>query len=217
MPIPIEGIYAITPDCDGVEELREKVAAAIQGGVRLVQYRNKRSSVDRRTEQALMLSELTRRAGAILVVNDDPALAASCGAEGVHLGRSDPQVADARRCLGRPGIVGVSCYADLSRAEAAQAQGADYVAFGSFFPSVTKPGASPAPLSLLAKARARVPLPIVAIGGIGPHNARAVFHAGAGAVAVISSLFGARDIAAAARELVEIAAEAKRAFPVQTS
>lgn len=214
MPTPIEGIYAITPDCDGVQELCDKVAAAIEGGVRLVQYRNKRSAAGRRTEQALMLSDLTRRAGALLIVNDDPDLAARCGAGGVHLGQDDPTVAEARRRFRRSCIVGVSCYDDLPRAVAAQALGVDYVAFGSFFPSATKPGASPAPLSVLAQARARLPLPIVAIGGIGPGNAEAVFRAGASAVAVISSLFDARDIAAAARELVEIAAEAKRVYPV---
>jgi thiamine-phosphate pyrophosphorylase len=213
----IEGVYAITPDCDSVEELREKVGAAIEGGVRLVQYRNKISSAQRRLEQALMLSDLTGGAGALLIVNDDPELAARCGARGVHLGRDDPQVVQARSRLGPSATIGVSCYADLARAAAAQSQGASYVAFGSFYPSASKPGASPAPLSLLTQARARLTLPIVAIGGIGHDNVRAVLEAGASAVAVINGVFGARDIVAAARELVQIAAQAKQRSPVQPS
>jgi thiamine-phosphate pyrophosphorylase len=211
----IEGVYAITPECDGVGELEDMVGAALAGGVRLVQYRNKRSGVQRRFEQANMLMRLAREAGATLIVNDDPWLAAQCGAHGVHLGREDAGLAAAREAVGTSAMIGVSCYASLSRAVQMQAAGADYVAFGSFFASRTKPGAVSAPLALLSEAAGVIRLPIVAIGGIGPDNAAAVLQAGASAIAVISSLFGARDIAAAARRLVGIAAEGAASRLVQ--
>jgi thiamine-phosphate pyrophosphorylase len=217
MPKRIEGVYAITPDCESVDELREKVRAALAGGVRLLQYRNKTCSAQRRLLQALMLAQLAREAGAELIVNDEPVLAAQCEASGVHLGGNDADIATARQVIGSSAIIGVSCYASLTRALEAQEAGADYVAFGSFFPSSTKPGAVAAPLSLLSEARSRLRLPIVAIGGIGVVNAEAVFRAGANAIAVITSLFGAPDISAAARELTRIAAAAAEARAVQST
>jgi thiamine-phosphate pyrophosphorylase len=121
-------------------------------------------------------------------------LADLVGADGVHLGRDDGTVREARLILGPDKLIGVSCYADLGRARQAEQEGADYVAFGSFFPSTTKPDAVPAPLPLLAVAREKLALPIVAIGGITLENCAQLVEAGASAVAVLSALYGATDI-----------------------
>lgn len=206
----IEGLYAITPDAQDGVALCDMVSAALRGGVRLVQYRNKSASAERRAEQARALVVLCRPFGARLIVNDDPQLAALCGAWGVHLGAGDATPGQARQVLGPKALIGVSCYSSVERAVRAQAEGADYVAFGSFFPSTTKPEATPAPLSLLKQARAAVALPVVAIGGITAHNAAHVIEAGADAVAVAHGLFGVADVERAARHLIEIVATAPK-------
>ncbi len=128
------------------------------------------------------------------IVNDDLRLAVLCGADGVHLGADDASLKEARINLGPDSIIGVSCYGDLERAARAQAEGADYLAFGSFYSSGTKPQAPLVPLSTLQLARLRFTLPLRAIGGIQPENAQALREAGADAVAVISALFDAQDI-----------------------
>src|SRR5262249_5338269 len=147
---------------------------------------------------------LCRAAGVPLVVNDDLDLARSLGADGVHLGREDAAIAEARAQLGPGRILGASCYDRIDLALAARRAGADYVAFGSAFPSATKPGAVRAPLALYREAKARVDVPIVAIGGITRGNARSLIDAGADAVAVISALFDAPDIERCARDLAEM-------------
>lgn len=134
-----------------------------------------------------------------MIVNDHVELARAVDADGVHVGADDAAVADARARLARGKIIGASCYDDLERAQSAVLQGADYVAFGSFFVSSVKPGAVCAPLSILRAARQRIAKPVVAIGGITLDNARALIDAGADAIAVISALFGAPDIESAAR------------------
>lgn len=209
----IEGLYAVTPDTQDSGALCDMVAAALTGGVRMIQYRNKSVDEQRRAAQARTLAAVCRQFGARLIVNDDPQLAAVCSADGVHLGAGDIAVAQARRILGPTALIGVSCYSALERAVRAQADGADYVAFGSFFPSLTKPEATPASLSLLKQAGAVIGLPIVAIGGITAENAGRVIEAGADAVAIVNGLFGAADVESAARRLVEIvnAALARRA------
>ena len=116
----------------------------------------------------------------------------------MHLGRDDVCVEQARAALGPQAVIGASCYDDLSRAERALQAGADYLAFGSFFPSTVKPAAVRARLALLQEARRRFALPLVAIGGITPHNARQVIEAGADAVAVVTALFDAPDTRSAA-------------------
>jgi thiamine-phosphate pyrophosphorylase len=200
----IEGLYAITPDMQDNGALCDVVAAALRGGVRLIQYRNKSAPAERRAEQARALVALCRPLGAGLIVNDDPHLAALCGARGVHLGAGDASTVQARQVLGPKALIGVSCYSSVERAVRAQAEGADYVAFGSFFPSATKPEAAPAPLSLLKQARAAVTLPVVAIGGITAQNAVRVIEAGADAVAISKGLFSAAQIEPAARDLIDI-------------
>lgn len=196
----IRGLYAITPDEPDAAKLLSQVEQALRGGVRILQYRNKSADAALRQQQASALRALTHRFDALFIVNDDAALAAAVGADGVHIGGEDGSVADARRLLGKSGIIGVSCYNRPSLAQEAVRQGADYVAFGAFFPSSVKPGAACAEVSMLQAARCELHVPIVAIGGITAQNGAALVQAGADALAVISALWNASDIAQAARE-----------------
>lgn len=201
---PIRGLYAIADT--GVisgDRLLDAVGQAITGGARLVQYRDKEGA-GARTGQARALAALCRRLGVLYIVNDDPELAAAAGADGVHIGRDDAPLAQVRERLAQGSIVGVSCYNDLGRALAAEAAGADYVAFGSFYPSATKPHAVRADLELLREARARLRLPVVAIGGITPENGARLIAAGADALAVINGVFAQPDIEAAARRYAQL-------------
>jgi thiamine-phosphate pyrophosphorylase len=206
--VPIEGVYAITPDLEDTRLLHDQVRSILLAGVRIVQYRSKTADAERRAEQAQMLTALCHRFAACLIVNDDVELADHCGADGVHLGRDDPAVTEARRILGARRLIGVSCYAEVARAKRAASDGADYVAFGSFFLSSTKPAADNAPLAVLADARRTMHLPVVAIGGITADNAALAIGAGADAVAVVNGLFGASNVHNEARRLIEAAARA---------
>ncbi|MEK6662418.1 MAG: thiamine phosphate synthase [Pseudomonadota bacterium] len=194
----IKGLYAITPETGDTAQLLLKTRAALVGGANVVQYRSKSTDIALKHEQATELLELCRAFHVPLIVNDDVRLAALTDAEGVHVGEDDARLMEARIILGPDKIIGVSCYQDLARAEQFEAEGADYVAFGSFHPSPTKPGARPCPLSLLTEAKAKLHLPVVAIGGITLDNARPLIDAGADAIAVISALFDAPDVALAA-------------------
>lgn len=200
----IRGLYAIA-DSAWIEEAMfvPAVEAALAGGARLVQYRDKHGPPARRRRLALALNGLCARHGALFIVNDDVALAAETGAS-VHLGRDDPDPCAARAALGPGALIGVSCYDRLELALEARDRGADYVAFGSFYPSITKPEAVRAPLGLLTEARRRLQLPIVAIGGITPENAPVLIAAGADALAVAAGLFRAPDIGAAARRFARL-------------
>ncbi|HKB60221.1 MAG TPA: thiamine phosphate synthase [Gallionellaceae bacterium] len=204
-PTPaIRGLYAITPDEADSDVLRHKVLLALQGGARIVQYRNKSADMAEGLAQAQALRALTRAYGALFIVNDDPQLALAVDADGVHLGRGDTPFAEARGLLGTAKIIGVSCYNQLPLAQAARAGGADYVAFGAFFSSSVKPDAVTADLDLLRAARAEIDAPIVAIGGITAQNGAVLVDAGADALAVISALFGAPDIPAAAKDFAKL-------------
>jgi len=178
--------------------LATQVAQAIAGGARVIQYRNKGGDPHRRLREAQALLAVCRAGGVPLIVNDDVALAAHIGAEGVHLGRDDADPAGARTRLGPDAIIGVSCYDRLERGIAAQASGADYAAFGRFFPSRTKPLATPATPDLLRRAREILDIPLVAIGGITPDNGSILIAAGADMLAVVDAVFGQADIRAAA-------------------
>lgn len=202
------GLYALTPDCGDAASLLAKVRDALAGGACLIQYRSKIGDAALRREQAGLLTTLCRDWRVPLVINDDARLAADVGADGVHLGRDDADVATARAILGPGALIGVSCYADLERGSAAAAAGADYVAFGSVFPSTTKPLAPLAPLALLGQARRRTGLPVAAIGGITLDNAPQVIAAGADLLAVISDLFDAPDVAARAAAYARLFLEA---------
>ena len=190
------GLYAIT---DGPRtDLLDAAEAALAGGARLLQYRDKTNDRERRLIEARGLAALCARYSVPLIINDDVQLALAVAA-GVHLGADDTDIAAARRVLGPHAIIGVSCYDSLARARELSAAGADYVAFGAFFSSTTKPAARQAPLQLLHEA-ATLGVPLVAIGGITPDNAHRLIAAGAHYLAVISAVFAADDIAAAAQQ-----------------
>lgn len=193
------GLYAITPDGLPADRLLAAVDAALAGGVRWLQFRDKSGDANRRLTVAGALQFRCTAVGARLIINDDVDLALAVGAAGVHLGADDGDLAAARGRLGAQCILGVSCYADLDRAARAAAAGADYLAFGAVYPSSTKPAAVQAPLALLREARARFALPLAAIGGITADNAAPVIAAGADLLAVVSDLFQAPDITARAR------------------
>lgn len=193
------GLYAVTGETSSPEELVDRVARAIHGGAVLVQYRDKSGDATRRQREAAALLELCRSTSVPLIINDDVALARLIGADGVHLGKDDALLAQARAALGQEAIIGVSCYNSLEHALQARDAGADYVAFGSFFPSSTKPAAVRAGPDLLRAARSRIDLPIVAIGGITPENGARLIEAGADLLAVIHGVFGVPDSEHAAR------------------
>lgn len=194
---PRRGLYLITPDESDTARLVARTRAVIGSAV-LLQYRNKSADRGLRLEQASALLELCRVGGVQLVINDDADIASAIGADGVHLGEGDDAPATVRARFAKGGMIGVSCYDDLRRAETAAASGAAYLAFGAFFASPTKPAARRASPALLHEAR-RFRLPLVAIGGITPDNGRALIDAGADLIAVISGVFDAPDPVLAAR------------------
>ncbi|HLD65921.1 MAG TPA: thiamine phosphate synthase [Pseudomonas sp.] len=191
----LRGLYAITDSqllADG--KLLPYVEAALQGGVRLLQYRDKSADEARRLREAQALRDLCERHGATLIINDDAELAARLGV-GVHLGQSDGSLAAGRALLRPKAVIGATCHAQLELAEQAAREGASYVAFGRFFDSKTKPGAPTATLELLQLARSRLSLPIAAIGGVTLDNGQALIEAGADLLAVVHALFGAASAA----------------------
>jgi thiamine-phosphate pyrophosphorylase len=198
-------LYAVTPDESDTARLSWMVDAAIAGGASAIQYRNKQASARQKRAQARALVEICRRRGAHFIVNDDARLARDVGADGVHVGEDDADLAKARALVGGNAIVGVSCYNDLARAQRLVAEGADYVAFGTFFASRVKPDAPRAELGLIAAAR-QLGVPVVAIGGITSGNARILVEAGVDAVAVITDVFAHDDPAAITRAAAAIAA-----------
>lgn len=195
----LRGLYAITPDNPpATPPLTTRVEQAIAGGARMVQFRDKSSDAHERLRAARALLSVCHAAGVPLIINDDLDLAQKIGADGVHLGRDDADPSEARARLGPRAIVGVSCYDRFERAVDAQESGADYAAFGRFFPSTTKPLAVQATPGLLRRARPRLTVPLVAIGGITPENGRSLVRAGADMLAAVDAVFGQRDIRAAA-------------------
>jgi thiamine-phosphate pyrophosphorylase len=199
--LPARGLYAIT---DGPRpDLHAAVEGALAGGAAIVQYRDKSGDGERRRTEAADLLAMCRRFGVPLIVNDDVELAAAVGADGVHLGEHDGDIDAARTRLGAAAIIGVSCYDSLDRARQLAAAGADYLAFGAFFPSPTKPLARRAHASLLRDAKS-LGLPLVAIGGITPDNAQPLIEAGANFIAAISGVFAASDPSTAARSYANL-------------
>ncbi|MPT55704.1 MAG: thiamine phosphate synthase [Alcaligenaceae bacterium] len=220
---PLRGLYGITPEWDDTARLIAAVEAAARGGLRAVQLRRKLAEPAKRLEQARALRAACDRLDLLLIINDDWRLAIEAGADGVHLGRGDGDIAQARQAGGPALLIGASCYAEPGLARAALAAGADHVAFGAVFDSPTKPAAVHAPLSCLTEARGlrrpgTVPPArpaIVAIGGITPANAKQAATAGADALAVITALFGADDIEAAARAFGQAWAEDSAGAPTK--
>ena len=204
------GLYALTPDSVDDDWLVMAAGAAIRGGASAVQYRNKSVDAAQRLRQAQRLARACREGGALFIVNDSVELARAVGADGLHIGRNDGDPVAIRAALGADAVLGVSCYDSFERALAVRGV-ADYVAFGSVYVSSVKPGAVRAPLALFARAR-EAGMHAVAIGGIDEGNAFEVAQAGAGAVAVITAVFGeaggteradATRIEGAARRVVE--------------
>lgn len=198
---PARGLYAIT---DGPRaDLIDACAAAIEGGAAVLQYRDKTNAWFRRRGEASGLAALCLRHHVPLIINDDVELTAAVGAAGVHLGEDDVDIAAARKRLGRDAIIGASCYDSLERARDLAAAGADYLAFGAFFASPTKPKARRATLDLLRAART-FGKPLLAIGGITADNAAALIAAGADFVAAISGVFEQHEISEAARRYADL-------------
>lgn len=199
--MPRGGLYAIT---DGPrDDLPVAVRAALEGGAAMLQYRDKTHAAARRLREARTLVLICAEFAAPLIINDDVELAHASAAAGVHLGEDDADIASARAALGPAAIIGVSCYDSLQRAAAAAAAGADYLAFGAFYPTTTKPVSRHARPSLLHEAR-RFVLPLVAIGGITPDNGESLIDAGADFLAVVSGVFGTTDIRAATQSYVQL-------------
>ena len=199
----LRGLYAITPEAKDTDWLVARVEECLAGGAALVQYRAKKAASHLALEQARALAALCRAARVPLIVNDSLELAIAAGADGVHLGRGDIDASRARAAL-PDGLIGVSCYDDPQAAAAAARAGADYVAIGSLFASATKPGANRASLENLMAAKRISGLPVAAIGGINSDNATRALQAGADMLAVISALFEAADVGAAARAFANL-------------
>jgi len=200
-PFPARGLYAVTPEGLQGEALLDAVREAVGGGAKAVQYRNKSKDRKGRKRDAAGLTALCRALSVPLIINDDVELAVEVQADGVHVGREDPAPEAAREYMvhrhgadwARDAIIGVSCYDELARARQALASGADYIAFGSFFPSATKPSAVRAALDLLSAIRPSAQVPIVGIGGITAENAGVLLEHGVDVVAVVQGIFGAGD------------------------
>lgn len=201
----LTGLYAITDASINDPEITiQCVKQALAGGARCIQFRDKSDNHEQRLQTSIALRELTKQANALFIINDNVELAKSVKADGVHLGQDDTELGKAREQLGQDSLIGISCYNQFELAKKAADQGADYVAFGSFFSSPTKPNAVKADIQLLQRAKRELVIPIVAIGGITIENAGSLVEAGADMVAVIDGLFGQTDIEATARHFCSL-------------
>ena len=201
----LRGLYAITDERLMAEsDFLSKAELALLGGARLIQYRDKSTDTDKRLHQATALKQLCEQKGSLLIINDDIELAHTVQAHGVHLGKDDTSIAKARQQLGSHSVIGVSCYDQLDLALAAEKAGADYVAFGAFFASPTKPDAQTASLELLKIAKQQLHTPICCIGGITVNNADTLIEQGADMTAVISDLFSSDDIQTTASHIARL-------------
>ena len=205
MQTKVRGLYVIT-DTHLIPRGRfvETVEAALRGGATMVQLREKTAPHEEIVRLGRELLAVTRRYGALLIVNDHPLVAREIGADGAHVGREDPPVAEARSLLGPHAIIGASCYGEVARAVAAEEAGADYVAFGTPFPSPTKAKRTDTSLGIYQEVKQQVKVSVFAIGGITADNARQVIEAGADGIAVVSGVFGAPDVESAARALAQL-------------
>ena len=185
----INGLYAVTSDESNTDLLLSKIEAALQGGVSVLQYRNKLASHKLQTQQASAILPLCRQYHVPFIINDSVDLCLTLDADGVHIGADDGNIAEVRQRLGAYKILGASCYNRLDLAMQAQQAGASYVAFGACFASNTKPNAPVANLDLFKQAKAQLHIPTVAIGGITLKNALTVIQAGADSIAVINAIF----------------------------
>ena len=196
----IQGLYAITDShMIAPKKFTARVRQALDGGARVIQYRDKSKHHELRLEQAASIVALCKEFNAVSIINDDIELAKAVQADGLHIGSEDDDIAYARAELGANKIIGVSCYASLDLANLAISRSADYVAFGSVFASSTKPNAPIAGLDILQQAKLTLNVPIVAIGGINIDNLPNVIAAGADSVAIVSGVFASNNVAVAAQ------------------
>jgi len=200
----LKGLYAITDAKLMSENLLNMAEQAINGGVTILQYRNKTASITQQEQEARTLCQLCKKNNVLFIVNDDIELATKVNADGVHLGQKDTQINSARKKLGPDKIIGITCHNQIELAQQAQSQGADYIAFGRFYSSLTKPDAPAAKLSLLAEAKKTISIPIVAIGGITSDTAPELLEQGADMLAVIHGIFAQHDVFAASKQFVEV-------------
>ncbi len=200
----LQGLYVITDPALCGTNIINKVEQAISGGAQIVQYRNKAAGQQQQLDEAKALQTLCQKYHRIFIINDDIALAKAVNADGIHLGRTDKAIHTAREQLGNEKIIGVTCHSDLNAAKEAQSQGADYIAFGRFYPSHTKPSAPPAKIDILQQAQSQLQRPIVAIGGITIENAATLITAGADMLAVIHAIFGQENIKQSAQNLSQL-------------
>ena len=200
----IKGLYAITPDMADTDLLLQKVEAALQGGINILQYRNKAANHKLQTQQAREILPLCRQYKVPLIINDSVKLCLTLGADGVHLGADDGNLSEVRARIGNNKILGASCYNCFDLALTAQQAGASYVAFGACFDSSTKPSAHVASLDLFTKAKNELNISAVAIGGISLQNAHQVIAAGASAIAVINAIFNANDVKLASQQFSQL-------------
>lgn len=185
----MKGLYLVTPDWDDTARLLCVSEAALLGGVTVLQYRHKTAPPALRLVQASALLALCRRFQCRFIINDHVDLCLQIGADGVHVGGTDASVATVRAQIGPDLILGASCYGDLDLARTAYAAGASYVAYGGFYPSLVKKYPVTTAIDILAASHEAVPLPVVVIGGMTPHNAAPLVRAGADMVAAISSVY----------------------------
>ena len=210
---PFHGLYAITDAGVKGTAIERQVEKAIRGGAHVIQYRDKSRDASLRQAEAQAILAVCREFDIPLLISDDVELASAIGADGVHLGSEDAALGIARAQLGPGAIIGVSCYNRFELAERAVAAGADYVAFGRFFASQSKPLAVTAGTDLLQRARAELDCPVVAIGGITPENGRLLIEAGADMLAVIRGVFAAQDVSQAAQSLHNLFASDSEKMP----
>lgn len=202
MSFDLCGLYAVTGGKLTPENrFAGTVEAAIKGGAKIIQLREKGASESEVVRKGKAALEVTVKYGVPLIINDSPEIAKQTGADGVHLGGGDGTVEEARKLLGGGAIIGVSCYGEIERGVEAQKRGADYAAFGTPYFTPTKPDRKPAPLKVLREAKERLKIPVFAIGGITVENAAEVLETGVDGIAVITAVFGAGDVEEAARQL----------------
>lgn len=205
MTLPDYGLYIIT-DCQNLatDELIKKTESILRSGATMLQYRNKTDKLSTKVVQATKLQQLCRDYSVPFIINDDIRLAQKINADGVHLGQDDKNCAVTRKILGPDYIIGISCYDEIRLALEAETSGANYIAFGAFFPTTSKSATSVATTALLRQAKQQLKLPIVAIGGITPENGKELIHAGADFLAVISGVYEAADPAMATRAYLKL-------------
>lgn len=200
----INGLYAITPELENTNNLLDKARQVLEGGAQLLQYRNKSASRVLLKEQAGLLLQLCREFGVPLIINDYLDLAIEIDADGLHVGQQDASLFNVRNQLGRNKIVGASCYNNLDLALQAEKEGADYVAFGAFFPSLTKPNTVLVTVDFIGEAKKKITVPIVGIGGIRLTNAKTVIQSGCVALAVCNDLFQSENIKIKAAQYAQL-------------